>query len=188
MVVVSARVAMNHLLCGRMKAVDRYGNQHYGRMSGENTWFSGLPNSEDVDVGIFAPNQPCLTSVRNQWAIPFVGLTTSSFFFRPRVANSKPNLRKIASYYGNVCQICGKKCHISDLSLEHVFPKSKGGDLDEFNVLPTCKSCNSKKSDIYPYFDKDGVPLDEKIKRWPIILHVPMHEMLEEWKPFLFKT
>lgn len=41
------------------------------------------------------------------------------------------------------CQYCGVR---EDLSIDHIIPESKGGQLIENNLVTACKSCNSKKS------------------------------------------
>jgi len=46
------------------------------------------------------------------------------------------------------CQYCGKKCH--DLTLDHVLPKSRGGDYSWENIVAACKECNQKKADRTP--------------------------------------
>jgi len=40
------------------------------------------------------------------------------------------------------CQMCGARTF---LSIDHIFPESKGGDLSLDNLQTLCKSCNSKK-------------------------------------------
>ena len=49
-----------------------------------------------------------------------------------------------------VCQYCGKKFPASELTLDHVFPKSRlGPDIWE-NIVACCKECNQKKADRTP--------------------------------------
>ena len=53
--------------------------------------------------------------------------------------------------YGNRCAICGKKIrNFSDLTVDHIIPRAKGGK----NVLSNCqlahKSCNASKNDKMP--------------------------------------
>ncbi len=43
------------------------------------------------------------------------------------------------------CQYCGSK---SDLTLDHVMPRSKGGKSNWKNLVTACKSCNAKKGDF----------------------------------------
>lgn len=45
----------------------------------------------------------------------------------------------------NICQYCSKKYSFSELTLDHVLPKSKGGHKTWENIVACCKPCNSKK-------------------------------------------
>lgn len=48
------------------------------------------------------------------------------------------------------CQYCGRKFPASELTLDHVFPKSRlGPDIWE-NIATCCKECNQKKADRTP--------------------------------------
>ena len=48
------------------------------------------------------------------------------------------------------CQYCGKKLRYEELTLDHVFPKSRGGDTSWYNIVACCKDCNQKKADQTP--------------------------------------
>jgi 5-methylcytosine-specific restriction endonuclease McrA len=41
------------------------------------------------------------------------------------------------------CAYCGRKAN----SVDHIIPRSKGGNEDENNLVACCKSCNLKKGD-----------------------------------------
>lgn len=43
------------------------------------------------------------------------------------------------------CGYCGKEMPIKDQTIDHVIPKSKGGDNSLSNLLLSCKTCNSSK-------------------------------------------
>lgn len=45
------------------------------------------------------------------------------------------------------CQYCHKIT--DDLTLDHVTPASRGGADKPYNLVTCCKSCNSKKSDMF---------------------------------------
>ncbi|MDD3237578.1 MAG: HNH endonuclease [Candidatus Gastranaerophilales bacterium] len=48
------------------------------------------------------------------------------------------------------CQYCGKRLPASELTLDHVFPKSRfGPDIWE-NIVACCKECNQHKADRTP--------------------------------------
>ena len=48
------------------------------------------------------------------------------------------------------CQYCGEKKSPRELTLDHVFPKSRGGDSSWENLTSACKKCNNKKADRTP--------------------------------------
>lgn len=49
---------------------------------------------------------------------------------------------------GNTCWYCGKTFDDKNkLTLDHVFPRSKGGDSSMDNLMPVCRKCNSSKGD-----------------------------------------
>lgn len=45
-----------------------------------------------------------------------------------------------------ICQYCGKKISIKNMTLDHVYPKSKGGKNNWENIVCCCWYCNNKKS------------------------------------------
>ena len=46
---------------------------------------------------------------------------------------------------GGQCQYCEKKISLSDATVDHVVPKSKGGENNWENVTLACSKCNQKK-------------------------------------------
>lgn len=56
------------------------------------------------------------------------------------------NVAKIIS--DNVCWYCGSVFeNKEELTIDHVFPRSKGGDNSMDNIIMVCKQCNSSKGD-----------------------------------------
>ena len=49
----------------------------------------------------------------------------------------------------NLRQYCNLNFKTSDLTFDHVIPKSKGGLTCWENVVAACSKCNLKKSDLY---------------------------------------
>jgi len=43
------------------------------------------------------------------------------------------------------CQYCKKEITLSNCTVDHVFPKSKGGKHEWSNIVLSCSSCNQKK-------------------------------------------
>lgn len=65
--------------------------------------------------------------------------------------------RNIYEHYGYKCSYCGKKFMTSELNLEHVLPRSRGGKTDWTNVVTSCIPCNLKKGNRLP--DEAGMKL-----------------------------
>ncbi len=49
-----------------------------------------------------------------------------------------------------LCHYCGGKFEVSQLTMDHKIPLSKGGTSEKFNLVPACKSCNNKKKNLLP--------------------------------------
>lgn len=87
-------------------------------------------------------------SVRTRIAVPRV-IRLTGFEKMPR-REAKFNRRNIFARDGNRCQYCGKKFPPSELSLDHVIPKSQGGKATWDNIVCACLSCNVRKGGRTP--------------------------------------
>lgn len=182
--IATARVVISHLIRDRIIPL---GKDHTPFQSGDWPSFTKEEfENKSFLKDFFYENHPYMCSTNHIWPIPTIVVTGTKFFPKQNL-EGKISLRKLAAYYGNRCQICGEKFRTEELTIEHVKPVSKGGTNDFLNVLPTCRKCNNKKSDIHPYYDYDGINLDSKIKKISIFMHIEEKDIREEWKPFLFK-
>jgi 5-methylcytosine-specific restriction endonuclease McrA len=85
------------------------------------------------------------------------------------------------------CQYCGKRPSPSELNLDHVIPRSRGGTDCWENLVVSCHPCNLKKGKRTPR--EAGMHL----LRNPVAPHLPYAAMLleglvppfTEWHPFL---
>lgn len=178
----TARAALNHLLTGRIRSINRF-----GVVEELDDWFFGkevlAAEYQDEFVSYFN-NQPVMRSVSDFWPIPTIALCRTNFFYKQKSnSNRKVSINTLAKYYGNVCQICKNKFKTKDLTFDHVIPKSKGGTNDDVNLIPVCGPCNKLKADIFPYFDKDGNEL--KPKKLPNFLLPDTPEIRPEWEDYL---
>lgn len=63
------------------------------------------------------------------------------------------------------CQYCGKRPKEDECTLDHVIPKSLGGDTSWTNCVLACYRCNSQKADRRP--EEAFRPKDkEKARKW----------------------
>jgi 5-methylcytosine-specific restriction endonuclease McrA len=49
-----------------------------------------------------------------------------------------------------VCQYCGRRPHVRDLTVDHVMPRAKGGTTRWNNVVAACRECNHHKGSRTP--------------------------------------
>jgi hypothetical protein len=108
------------------------------------------------------------------------------FYDRLPRNNVKFNRRNIFARDRNHCQYCGKKYPTTELSLDHVIPKSMGGKSNWENVVCSCTDCNVKKGGRTPkQANMTLVRKPVKPKRNPLI-HIHLgHERYRSWKQFL---
>ena len=65
-------------------------------------------------------------------------------------AEVKFTRRNIYEHYHYKCCYCGRQHKTSELNLDHVIPKSRGGPTDWTNIVTACLPCNTKKTDKTP--------------------------------------
>lgn len=51
---------------------------------------------------------------------------------------------------GFTCQYCGEKFSREELTLDHIYPKSRGGETSWENIVACCRHCNQLKADQTP--------------------------------------
>ena len=97
----------------------------------------------------FEPEQhDWIHTVRFQIAVPRI-IRLLGYDKLPR-QDVKFNRRNIYARDSSKCQYCGKKFPTTDLSLDHVVPKSQGGKTSWDNIVCCCVKCNVKKGDRTP--------------------------------------
>lgn len=98
----------------------------------------------------------------------------------------KFNRRNIFARDNNQCQYCGKKFPTTELSLDHVVPRSQGGQSTWENIVCCCLACNVRKGGRTP--KQAGMTLirkPEKPKRSPLLNLKLTHRKYQSWRTFL---
>lgn len=98
----------------------------------------------------------------------------------------KLNRRNLFARDRNKCQYCGRIYPTSDLSIDHVLPRSQGGADSWENLVCACIRCNAKKGGRTP--DQARMRLVRppiKPKRNPLISLRLGNEKYQSWKAFL---
>ena len=98
----------------------------------------------------------------------------------------KFNRRNIFARDNNQCQYCGKKFATSDLSLDHILPRSQGGGSSWENVVCACIKCNVRKGGRTPKQAHMGlIRKPEKPKRSPLLSMKLTQKKYISWQSFL---
>jgi 5-methylcytosine-specific restriction endonuclease McrA len=98
----------------------------------------------------------------------------------------KFNRRNIFARDKNRCQYCGKRQRTSELSLDHIIPKSVGGKSVWENIVCACAKCNVKKGGRTPrQASMTLIRKPVRPKHNPLV-HVHLgHQRYRSWKEFL---
>jgi len=86
------------------------------------------------------------------------------------------------------CQYCGEKKPASELTLDHILPRSRGGDNSPVNIVTACVPCNNRKSDRTPAEARMPLLTSQTALRVKLERVVLCHyaEARAEWRKYLF--
>lgn len=80
-------------------------------------------------------------------------------YLKPKVRFNRYNIFIRDNYE---CQYCGKKCKSSELTIDHILPRHRGGQANWLNIACACLKCNVKKGGRTPE------EANMKLRRQPI--------------------
>jgi len=158
---------------------DTRGQSHWQNFDLESWQEVSLLKSE------FEPdNYDWIHTVRFQIAVPRI-IRLLGYDKLPR-QEGKFNRRNIYARDSSRCQYCGKKFSTSDLSLDHVIPRSQGGKTTWENIVCCCLTCHVKKGGRTPEQARMHlITKPVKPKRSPVISIKLADERYASWKQFL---
>jgi 5-methylcytosine-specific restriction endonuclease McrA len=86
------------------------------------------------------------------------------------------------------CQYCGDKKTAAELTLDHILPRSRGGDNSPVNIVTACLQCNSRKRDRTPAEARMPLLTSQTALRVKLERVVLCHyaEARAEWRKYLF--
>lgn len=89
--------------------------------------------------------------------------------------HSLPSRRNIFSRDRWTCQYCGYRSKKpANLTLDHVTPRSRGGDSGWTNLVTACSSCNTRKANRKPH--ECNMPLKNKPRK-PLWLEIHLNNI-----------
>ena len=181
--VINVRRAFS-LLCRELAEVVHIETDEKGESRWQNFDFEGWREVSELKAEFEPDSYDWIHTVRFQIAVPRI-IRLLGYDKLPR-QDVKFNRRNIYARDGNRCQYCGKKMPTTELSLDHVTPKSQGGRSSWENIVCCCVKCNVKKGGRTP--DQSHMHLIAKPikpKRSPVINIRLADERYHSWKQFL---
>jgi 5-methylcytosine-specific restriction endonuclease McrA len=108
-------------------------------------------------------------------------------FHRPKI-KVKFNKHNVFARDSWQCQYCNQVFSPSELTIDHVLPRSRGGKSHFANVVTCCKECNSTKGGRTPQEANMLLHKNPTIPEWiPILTHIiSKNSIPESWKDFCY--
>jgi len=110
--------------------------------------WADLSAARDRYIGLDGEHYDWVSTVRFDIAVPKV-IRLLCYDRLPK-QDVKLNRRNIYARDANLCQYCGGRFPTSELSLDHVVPRSQGGQSTWTNLVCCCVRCNSRKGGRTP--------------------------------------
>jgi len=108
------------------------------------------------------------------------------FYDRIPKRSLRLNRHTVLARDGHRCQYCGRRMQFSQLSMDHVVPRSRGGRTTWDNVVCACLACNVKKGGRTP---KEAhmrlVRKPTRPKRSPLLALKLSNPKYESWRNWL---
>jgi 5-methylcytosine-specific restriction endonuclease McrA len=129
-----------------------------------------------------------LHSVREVFPIPSV--IRRRIYINVRRRREASGMKRLRIYMRDKfrCQYCGDKKLAAELTLDHIFPRSRGGDNSPLNIVAACLACNNRKGNRTP--DEARMPLltTQTALRVRLERVVLCHyaEARHEWRKYLY--
>ncbi len=125
--------------------------------------WSELSEAKDQFDGIDGQAYDWVRTVRMEIAVPRI-IRLLGYDRLPK-QEVKLNRRNIFARDRNLCQYCGRKFSTQELSLDHVNPRSQGGESSWTNLVCCCVRCNTRKGGRTP------IQANMKLIRQPVKPH-----------------
>lgn len=176
--VVSVRRAFA-LLCRELAEVIHIEEGQYANYN-----FESWREISELKASLKEPHDDWIKAVNFEIQVPRV--IRLLFYDRLPKQTIRFNRRNIFARDANRCQYCGRRFPTSELSLDHVVPRSRGGETSWENIVCSCVKCNVKKGGRTPQeANMQLVRAPVRPKRSPLLSVKLGNPKYESWKTFL---
>lgn len=128
-------------------------------------------------------DEPCIRTVALRIRVPeVIVLTRYNGLPDPGAVFTRRNLFRRDH---NTCQYCGARPGTSELSIDHVLPRSRGGRSSWENCVLACMDCNRRKANRTPE-EAHMALLKRPVKpRWSPLIEIPVARVRQSWERFV---
>lgn len=181
--VINVRRAFS-LLCKEMAEVIHIETDAAGEARWQNLNFASWQELSSLKASFEPAEYDWIHTVRFQIAVPRI-IRLLGYEKLPR-QDVKFNRRNIYARDSSRCQYCGKRFPTTELSLDHVLPKSQGGKSSWENIVCCCVKCNVRKGGRTPEQARMHlISKPIKPKRSPVINIRLADQRYSSWRQFL---
>ncbi|NHQ59520.1 HNH endonuclease [Chlorobium sp. BLA1] len=119
-------------------------------------------------------------------SFPMPSIVRLTVFVRVPYKRIMLNRKNILLRDAYQCQYCGRTD--LPLTIDHVVPRSRGGDYSWENLITACRRCNTKKGDKTPR-EADMQPLKQPIRPNSLMFMQQVTATVsDDWKPYLYMS
>lgn len=144
--------------------------------------FKGTVTVEELD------GDRVLRSARAEFPVPSV--IRRRIYINVRQRREASGMKRTRIYMRDKfrCQYCGAKKAPGDLTLDHILPRSRGGDNSPMNIVTACVACNNRKGNRTPSEARMPLLTSQTALRVKLERVVLCHyaEARAEWRKYLF--
>ena len=144
--------------------------------------FKGTVTVEELD------GDRVLRSARAEFPVPSV--IRRRIYINVRQRREASGMKRTRIYMRDKfrCQYCGAKKAPGDLTLDHILPRSRGGDNLPMNIVTACVACNNRKGNRTPSEARMPLLTSQTALRVKLERVVLCHyaEARAEWRKYLF--
>jgi len=104
----------------------------------------------------------------------------------PRRITLAPTRRSVLLRDNYTCQYCGARPGRASLTVDHVLPRSRGGETTWDNVVTACRACNTRKDNRTP--EEAGMSLLKRPGRPHYLAFLLLREARSQdvWSKYVF--
>jgi len=129
------------------------------------------------------PDEPHIRTARLRIRVPeVIALTAYDKVPRRTVAFTR---RHLFARDRRMCQYCGCQPGTSELTIDHIMPRSRGGKSTWDNCVLACIACNRRKADRTPPEAGMRLRVEPIAPQWRPTLDVPIARMRQSWQKFV---